>query len=94
MPGRQGTGRQGLHTEDNGGGTEFQGETAGTGTLTGVRGGNREGVTGGALPNPARRDERGVGAGGKQGSQGRQSQDLQDGYSRKNRTDELPSQRV
>ena len=62
IPGIWGTLRRGLHTADYRGGTEFQGETAGTGALPGVREGTGEGVTCGAPPNPSRIGERGVGA--------------------------------
>ena len=79
---------------DDGGGTEFQGEAAVAGALPRVREGIGEGVTGGSPPNPARRGERGVGVGGRQGSQGRKSQDFQDGVSHEIRTKSLPSRRV
>ena len=44
--------RRGLNTTDDGGGTEFQVDTAGMGALPRVRGVIGEGVTGGAPPNP------------------------------------------
>ena len=65
MPVSRGAGRRGLHTAYDRVGTQFQGETAGTGALTGVREGTGKGVDGGAPPNPARRVKRGVGAGGR-----------------------------
>ena len=52
IPGSQGAGRQDIHTADDGGGTDFQGEAAVTGALPVVREGIDEGVTGGAPPNP------------------------------------------
>ena len=65
MPGNRGTGRRGLHTADDGGGTDFQGEAVGTGDLPGVQEGIlTKGVTDGAPPIQAPHDERGVGAGG------------------------------
>ena len=67
-------------------GTEFQGETAGTGSLPGVQEGNGEGVTGGAPPNPEQRGERVVGEGGRQESRGEISQGIQDDGSGKGRT--------
>ena len=74
----RGAGKQGLHTEDDGGGTEFQGETERTGVLPGVQEGTGEGVTGGALPNPERRGEGGVEEGVQQESRWKQAQELQD----------------
>ena len=70
MTGSQGAGRRGLHTMDDRGGTDFQGEKSGTGVLNVVREGIGEGVPGGAPQNSARRIERGIGAGGQQGSRG------------------------
>ena len=52
------------YTQSITGGVDFQGYTAGTVALPGVWQGIGEEVTGGAPPNPARRVERGVGAGG------------------------------
>ena len=57
-------GRQVLHMADDRVGDEFQGDKAGTGALPGVREGIGKGVTGGAPPNPSRRGEGGLGAGG------------------------------
>ena len=51
--GSQGAGRRGLHTVDDRGGTEFQGEKTGTGDMTGVREGTGEGVTDDAPPKPS-----------------------------------------
>ena len=51
-------------------GTEFQGETAGTGALPEMRERTGEGVTSGAPSNPARHGERGVGTGRRQVIQG------------------------
>ena len=83
IPGGQGVCRRGLHTTDDRGKAEFQGESAGTGAMLGVRKGSGKGVTGVALPNSEQRGEREVRTGGRQGSRGRQAQDLQDGVSRK-----------
>ena len=59
MPGSRGTGRQGLHTADDGGGAvDFQGDTAVTGALPIVWEVIGEGVTGDAPPNSAWRGER------------------------------------
>ena len=69
MPVIQGLGRQGLHAADDGGGAEFQGETAVTVAMSVVREVIGKGVTGGAPPNPARHGKRGVRAGGRQGRQ-------------------------
>ena len=86
MTGSQGAGRQGLHMADNGKGTNYQGDTAGAGALTGVREGIGKRVNGGAPPNPARRGKRGFGAGGQRGRRGQKAQDFQD--------KDLPSRRV
>ena len=94
IPGSRGAGRRGINTEDDGGGTEFQGYTEKTGALPISREGIGKGVTGGAPPNPSRRGKRGVGVGGRQGRRGKRSQDLQDGLSRESSTKALPSQRV
>ena len=91
MPGRQVAGRRGVHTADDGGGTDFQGETVRTGALPGVWEETGKGVTGGAPPKSARHSKRGVGEGGRQGSRGRKSQDLQDGVSCEGRTKALTS---
>ena len=56
----QGAVRQGLHTANDRGGTEFQEEITGTGALPGVQEETGEGVTGGAISNPEWRGERGV----------------------------------
>ena len=61
---RRGTGRQCLHTADDGRGTELQVEVAGSGALPRVQEGICKGVTGGAPSKHARCGERGVRAGG------------------------------
>ena len=94
IPGIRGAGRRGLHTADDRGGKEFQGETAGTGALPGMREGIGKGVTGGAPPNPARRGKRGDGGGEQQGRQWQRAQDFRDEVSHKIRTKTLPSLRV
>ena len=53
MPGGRGTYRQSLYLTDERGGEELQGEAEGAGSLTGVREGLGEGVTGYAPTNPA-----------------------------------------
>ena len=63
-------GRRSLHTVNDRGGAELQVEAAGAGALSGVREGLGKGVTVCTLPNPSRRGEMGVGAGGRQGSRG------------------------
>ena len=64
MPGGQGAVRRGLHTENDRGGTELQGEAVVEGDISILREGICKGVTGGAPPNPARRGKMGVGEGG------------------------------
>ena len=89
-----GAGRGRLHMADDRVGTGFQGDTAVTGAMTGVREGIYKGFTGGAPPKPTRRGKRGIGSGGRQGRRRQQAQDFQDSVSRDSRTDALPSQRV
>ena len=67
MLGSQGTVRKGLHMDDDRGGAELQGETAGEGSLSRVREGLSKGVTGGTSPNPERRGKMVFEAGGQQG---------------------------
>ena len=64
MTGSWVAGREGLHMLDDKVGTEFQGETAGTGDLPRVRELIGEEFTGCAPPNLARHGKMGVGAGG------------------------------
>ena len=90
----RGAGRQVLHTADDRVRTEFQGEIAVTGALYGVREIIGKGFTGGAPPKPAQSGQKGVGSEGRQGRRGKLSQDFQDGFSFKSRTETLPSQRV
>ena len=61
MPGGQGLGQRGLQTLDDGRGAELIGEAEGTGTLSGVREGPSEGVTGYPPPKPVWSSERGGG---------------------------------
>ena len=81
IPGSCVTGIQVLHTSYDRIGSEFQGEAAGTGALSGVQDGTDKELTCGALTNPARSGKMGVWAGGQGGSRRQQSQDLQDGVS-------------
>ena len=76
MLGSQGTGRQGLHKADDGGGAELQGEAAVKGDLSRAHEEPIKGVTGGAPPKTEQCDKRGVRAGGRRGRKGQQSQDI------------------
>ena len=79
---------------DDGGGKDFQGETAGKVALPGVREGTGKGVAGGAPPNPARRDKQGVGVGGRREIRGQQSKYLQDYVLREIRNKALLSRMI
>ena len=81
MPGLQGAGRQNLQTDYEWGGTELQGEAAGAGDMYGVWEVTGKGFTGGAPLNQARRGEKGVGTGGRQGRRRKKDQGAQDGFS-------------
>ena len=71
MTGSRGASRRGLHPEDDKGRAKLQGAAAGAGAMPGGQEGDGKGFTGDAPPNTARRGEREVGTGGRQGRRGR-----------------------